>query len=206
MRKRFEKRQWFKRGFTILELTASITIFIILTSVVLINYPRFGEQLGLDLRAQDVALLTRQAQVFALGVRGTAFSAAPEFEQGVFGIYVTMVRPNQLRFFADRGDINQAYDAGLGDCGTVGSECVEIFNLTRGYIISDICVYNISGEQCGVSELHIAYKRPNPEAKITIGGIEEFSRAEIKLRSPRVSLTKEVAVYTSGQITVQEDS
>lgn len=192
-------------GFTLVELVVTITIFVIITSVVLINYPLFGEQLGVDLRAQDVALLTRQAQVFALGVRGTNFASAPSYERGVYGIYVTSAQPDRLRFFADRGvSVNKLYDEDLGDCGNESSECVERFNLTRGYYISDICVHSSTENVCGVSELHVTYQRPNPEATIKTGGADLYSYADIVIASPRADLHKKVVVYASGQISVQD--
>jgi len=192
-------------GFTLLELIVTISIFTIITSVVLINYPLFGEQLGVDLRAQDIALLARQAQVFALGVRGTTFAQAPEFERGVFGIYVNATENDQVRFFADRNTIDRLYNEQKGECGTTDTECIEVFKLTRGYYISDICVKRAGlSPECGVQELHISYQRPLPEAQITVDGFLQYSLADIVIRSPRTDVAKKVVIYTSGQITVQD--
>lgn len=192
-------------GFTILELLATITIFIIMTTVVLLNYPKFGEQLGLDLRAQEIALLTRQAQVFALGVRGTTFTTAPAFQQGVFGVYFNMLEPDLVRFFADRNTIDFRYNPDTGDCGAEASECVEIFSITRAYYIVDICAYKNGNQDCEVNQLHVGYQRPNPEATIKINELDTlYSYADVVLRSPRSGIMKKVVVYASGQISVQD--
>ncbi|MDP3988755.1 MAG: type II secretion system protein [bacterium] len=196
-------------GFTLLELVVSIAIFTILTTVVLINYPLFGDQLGVDLRSQDIALLARQAQVFALGVRGSTFSQAPDFERGVFGLYITDQENTAIRFFADRdsrGSAGYRLYNDTPDCGLEGSECVEKFALTRGYYISDVCVKpGSSSKICNVSELDISYARPLPEARINTNGLEQpvYSYADIVIRSPRTGVAKKVVIYSSGQITVQ---
>lgn len=57
----FKKSQ---QGFSLLELMVVITIFLIITAVVMADIPNFGRKGALDLTAQEVAGCIRAAQVY----------------------------------------------------------------------------------------------------------------------------------------------
>jgi prepilin-type N-terminal cleavage/methylation domain-containing protein len=88
------------RGFSLVELMVSITIFIMITSITLTNYPRFSNKLSLDLLAQDIALSVRQAQISGSSVLGSKSLEGQEAR--VFKAY-------GVRFEAPRQDDNSPY-------------------------------------------------------------------------------------------------
>ena len=59
-----------KSGFSLVELMVSISIFVLITSMTLANYPKFSNKLSLDLLAEDIALSIRQAQIFGSSIFG----------------------------------------------------------------------------------------------------------------------------------------
>lgn len=72
-------------GFSLIELMVTITIFVIITSITLTNYPKFGNKLSLDLLAQDIALSLRQAQISGSSVLGSRSGGTGS--PRVFGAY-----------------------------------------------------------------------------------------------------------------------
>lgn len=137
-------------GFTLIELLVTISIFIIVTSITLANFPQFSNKLSLDLLAEDIALSIKQAQVFGSSVFGTVVSGSPTLPAKTFKAYGThLEKPQTLvpgsrvpdyayLLYADlstppnnRYDGISSFDGGL-NCGSVGSECRD------KYIVSGI--------------------------------------------------------------------
>lgn len=88
------------RGFSLVELMVTITIFIMITSITLTNYPRFSNKLSLDLLAQDIALSVRQAQISGASVLGSKSKEGEEAR--VFKAY-------GVHFEAPRSEDDNAY-------------------------------------------------------------------------------------------------
>jgi prepilin-type N-terminal cleavage/methylation domain-containing protein len=88
------------RGFSLVELMVSITIFIMITSITLTNYPRFSNKLSLDLLAQDIALSVRQAQISGSSVLGS---------KSVTGEEARVFKAYGVRFEAPRPADEAAY-------------------------------------------------------------------------------------------------
>lgn len=191
------------RGFTVLELVVTISIFVIVTTITLANYPGYNDRLELELRAQDVALLTRQAQLFALGVRAATFGG-PQVFKG-FGVHYTTATPTSIIFFGDQ-DGGKDYDTGDG-CGQASTECLEVYTLPANIVIDRLCGYTSPGGgipcEFQPSALDIVFTRPNPDAVFTATPANDYALAEIELRSARSGVKKKVVVYTTGQISVQ---
>ena len=82
-------------GFTLLEVIVVVAIFGIMTAVVIFNYSNFSSRVILTNMAYEIALTTRQAQVFGLGARSgeTLFVALPaetQFESP-FGMFFNLI-------------------------------------------------------------------------------------------------------------------
>ncbi|MDO8493451.1 MAG: type II secretion system protein [bacterium] len=84
------------RGFSLIELMVTISIFIMLTSFTLANYPKFSNKLSLDLLAQDLALSLRQAQIFGSSVLGSKSTGIPGQTKtfGAYGIHFQTPTPD----------------------------------------------------------------------------------------------------------------
>ncbi len=102
-------------GFSLVELMVSISIFVLITSLTLANYPKFGNKLSLDLLAEDIALSFRQAQIFGSSVVGTKSAGPAAF--GAYGLHFEAPEAGSYNYpyllFADirkRGSITNQYD------------------------------------------------------------------------------------------------
>lgn len=176
-----------KKGFTLIELVVTIGIFIIISTLVFANYPEFKSNMSLKKTAQEIALTIRQAQVYALGVKG--------FEEEFSGYGVNFNLSNQDSFilFSDsNGDFY--YNAG---------EQVENYRIETGDKISELCGADVTREVCGLSQLNVVFWRPSPIVKLNDGaGNDNFSSVKIRIKSTRGN-TKTIIVRINGQISVE---
>ena len=217
-------------GFTIIELLVTVAIFSIITSVLLVNYPKFSSRILLENVAHDIGLSVRQAQTFGLNVRGVRIGATDIFP--TYGIHFSLgggeVDPSDRRHFLIFADIlpnaqnptenNKIYDK-ASNCAVQGGECINLFSIQTAERIYLLCAnlkstgatvenwQTISGADCSLTSLDITYTRPDPEASIKgTSAIHEpgtlFADAEIIVQSPREE-RKTIVVWSTGQIAVE---
>jgi prepilin-type N-terminal cleavage/methylation domain-containing protein len=175
-------------GFSLIELVVTTAIFLVVTSVVLINYPKFQNTSSLVLLSQEVALSIREAQVFGL-------SSAQESSAGVVGhgVYFASGDATSFILFGDQNG-DKKYDGTLACTG----ECLERFSLKQGFAISKV---QIDGED--VPEAHIVFTRPDPEPTIR-SDVSSGHDAAITLRGPD-GTGKRIEVTATGQIAVYNE-
>ena len=171
------------KGFTLFELIITIGVTVIISSLVLTNFPRFSRTLGLSRTAQAIALSFREAEGAALGVR--------EFGSGIFpayGLHFDINEPKSYVLFADTAN-NRTYTE---------SEKVDTFTITGSPSIVDLCA---GVGQCGHSSLDIVFVRPAPDVIIRSGGID-FSSAKIIIELP-TGERKHVVIRSTGQLSIE---
>jgi len=212
-----------------IELLVTVGIFALITSAVLVNYPKFSSKIVLENVAHQVGLSVRQAQSYGLNVR-VADSGGDVFP--TYGIHFSLngvneTDPSNRRNFVlfadllpDRNDIinnDKQYEA-ASDCSVTGGECVEKFTIQGVNEIYLLCGelksneatiedWEGTGADCSVSTLDIGYTRPDPDA--TIQGYSEldaewrtFSDATIVVKSPREDV-RQINVWSTGQIAIE---
>ena len=96
------------RGFTVVELIVTVTIFVFMTALIIVRYGAYNQGTMMTNLAYDVALAVRTAQTYGVSVKvssptGQDFSAAygVEFQTG----------QNSFILFVD-ANTNGFYDAG----------------------------------------------------------------------------------------------
>jgi len=189
-----------KRGFTLIELLAVTAIIGIISTIVLANNNKFGGSVLLQNLAYDIALTVRQSQVYGISVRGFngTFSAA-------YGMHFQVAQGSAAPIYVLFADLdnNGIYNSG---------ELVQSTTVGQGYLLTGLCVTPPSGsEQCGTS-LDITFKRPDPDACISINGSSPMDvngnctggaqSARIEVTSPQ-NQHKNIIVEVNGQISVQ---
>ena len=191
-KKNIAKYKNFKKGFTLIEMLMTLSIFAVITSTVLISHSKFSGNLLLGSLAYDVALSIRQAQVYGLSVREASVGSGI-FDVG-YGVHFDNNSDSSYILFADLND-NSEYDG--------QSEIVEVFNINNHYRISDLCGLTPNGSTCvaGVSTIDIVFKRPDPDAIISSNTGVNHRKAEIILQSSSGEERK-VSIWTTGQISV----
>jgi len=187
-----------QKGFTLIELLVTISIFVILTGVVIFNESKFNSTVLLTNLAYDTALTIRQAQTYGINIK--EFGDNKFIPYGVH--FATGANNKSFILFADVEYINDSsvahpYDtnATLSECETKYG-CVSRYTIQRGNYISDLKVDGAS-----VDTLDIVFKRPNPDALIYSGGTAHNS-AQIYLKSSDGTGSTTISVWANGLIQI----
>ena len=208
--KQSSKRKPRTRGFSILELIVALSIFVIISSVLLFNYNSFNKRIALDTLAHQVAQWVRDAQVSAMSVK-RARADTGKFPG--YGLHFDMNIPDSFIYFADING-NKRYDSG-GVCGDVLSECEREVKILQGNKLYSLCGDLPSGAvttpPCGAlggsQAFDILFLRPDPDAMIfgDLNGASfptAYSRSEITVTSPK-NYQRTVVIWTTGQVSVR---
>lgn len=180
-----------KSGFTMVELAVTMSIFAVLTGVVLANYRTFSNNADFLNVADSIALSLREAQIYGVGSKGaspgcgtpsSAFNCA-------YGV-VFNAGDNFYKIFVDTNE-DSIY--------TSADYILETVNLPSGSRIADVGCDPLG--TC--SGLAVLFKRPSPDAiirNILATDTVNYSSASITV----VSATKSslVEISRTGQISV----
>ncbi|MBU3925559.1 type II secretion system GspH family protein, partial [Patescibacteria group bacterium] len=83
------------KGFTLLEVLITLSIFVIVASLILANYPEFQAGISLKRTSQEIALTIREAQSYSLSVKGF------QDEYKGYGVYFEKFNSNSYILFSD---------------------------------------------------------------------------------------------------------
>ena len=192
------------KGFTVIELMVTISIFLLVTTSILIEFPQASSRISLDLLAHDIALTVRQSQIFALSVKSFLPNGVSVPVFPAYGIHFDKNRPNSFILFADLND-NNSYDA-IANPNT--NEFLEQYQLSQGATIVGLCksfyvdVATLTYTCSPNDTIDVVFRRPDPEAFLGASGSSFGSAAvgvEVKSGS---SPMRAVVIYSSGQIQI----
>lgn len=199
------------RGFTLFELLIVLSIFVIMTTVLVANQRKFGNNIVIESVAQDMALSVRQAQAYGLGSKYTITGSNSGSFDYPYGIYVDQSSNNQYVLFADSYPANNpnggnGYDMINGNITQTKDTLIQIDTLPAPNMISYFCVVPAGGaQQCSnkstITGMSITFVRPDPTAIIIAGG-NSYSEAKICVTSTQSTAVREVHVLASGQVEV----
>ncbi|MEI8339623.1 MAG: type II secretion system protein [bacterium] len=177
-----EQRQKSTAGFTLIELMVTLSIFVIVSGIVLFNQGKFNSSIVLTNLAYDVALGIRQAQIF--GVSGKVGSSA----LGIKPQYGVNFKAGA--YSADTVQFKMFSDADNNFYLTSENETLETMKISRGNYISKISIFsNVSGQWTDVNNLSIVFRRPEAEAYFYSTSISnqvlsnEYSEVKIRVTS-----------------------
>lgn len=175
-------------GFSVVELMVTISIIVIVTGLSLTRYSDFNNTILLKSQAYEMAFDIRQAQMSGISVRTSEGVAA----RSGYGIHVSTDNPSSYYFFLDNDPNNSWFET---------SELIDTFVIDPRFVITDICIAG----SCGQSAASIIFRRPNFDAIITnsASGSGQSSATIVVAPEADASVTREIKVYRSGQITVE---
>ena len=196
-----------------IELIVAMTIFIVLTSIMLLDYNGMNSRITLDTLAQQIGQWVRQTQVSAMSIKHTSASA------GIFpgyGLHFDRNAPDQFVFFADLDNDKKYKPLGVGEkCGDVNVECEQAVKLQKGNTIEKLCSELATPPQqaspeCGTLSkavnFDIIFTRPDPDAFIggeySAGNYAPSSRALIYVTSAK-GYERSIEVWVTGQVSVK---
>ncbi len=204
----------FITGFTLIELLVTITIFTILTGVVLFSQQKFNSTILLTNLAYDTALTIRQAQTYGINVKEFYTTGTSRFLP--YGVHFNLTSPKSFILFADHTYTSRdypgfgLYSSDLNSC-KADQGCVYRYNITRGNSIKTICSEAVivgtnvcSNNNNTLNDLSISFKRPNPNAIIrsTTKPNVDMSVATIILAGADGESFRKVRVWESGLIEI----
>ncbi len=220
---------------TLIELVIVLSIFSILTGVVLFNYGDFSSSLTIQNLADDIALTIRRAQSYAIGVRGSSgrftmgfgvnFSIRNPDDQGGSSFEPYSSSQKAFIFYSIPGSAGgQIYFSPKGEssCGVSSEENSEVFCLeklsikTADYIKgAKIKIANSNPKHLGENEqINIFFRRPFPEPMFCLIGKEDQKCKEddniteviIEIHNSRnADMNKYVKIFNTGQISVSNN-
>ena len=189
------------KGMTYVELIVVLSIFAVMSSIVLFNHNKFQAKVDIKNLANDIALKMVQAQKDAMS--GKWNTNAPSGWKPSYGVYFDLSVPNHFIYFADFVDINKQYDAGSG-CSTGGGECLDDIEITKGKISK---IEECSTEDClspvsTPNPLSITFTRPNSGASFSPNLSASSNYIRTTISSSDGSFNGYIRVYPSGRIQV----
>lgn len=192
-------------GFSLVELLVVVSIFVIMTSIVLYNQNKFSSDISISNASYEVALEIRQAQIYGTLVREGEVGG--EFDAAYGMHFKTNNGIIQLDLFSDdNGDIRyvQANDTLIRSKTDLG----------EGNSIAYVCTYNSGSvnERClsadnsrtDITSVDIVFRRPDPAALIKDSVAFPPFRNEVRvyIKSALGDKVRIVKVFGSGQISV----
>lgn len=165
-------------GLTLIELMVTTSMLILVSSIVLFNYPRFSESYRLDRAALEMSSILSEAESRALGIAGSTTGVFPGF-----GVYFDISAPREYILFSDDNPANGFYNP--------GEEIKRVPLESPLPEIVDLCVNTRTSPPgtCGYSTLDVVYLfKIGPEPVITVfaGGasVPNYSDAEVIIEGP----------------------
>lgn len=161
----------FKKGVTLVEMMVVISIFLVITSVVIFNYESFYSTVSLQNLTDDIALSVRKAQSFAIGARGIKDGVNTNFSNS-YGVHFSsnnevdpLIASNSSFMMFSSSVSSKVYDtSGTGECGEDTNNCIEKFKITSQDMIKEILINDGAITLPIESYLDISFARPDPRA------------------------------------------
>jgi type II secretory pathway pseudopilin PulG len=215
-------------GFSLIELLVSIGISITILTVVVVNQAKYTSASSLSNAAHSLSSSITEAQTYGVSVKefNAGFNAAYGIQLKDSSVSGGGSNTEYI-FFADHNTKNTRYDGAWGNagaCPTSGpsaNECIKKLsfgsNITYPPTIglnfcyinsSNVCSNTVSGG-ARIRRVDIVFVRPDTKAVITVftNGNANITPTnmigvQITLYNPSTLKTKNVRVYSSGQVSV----
>lgn len=188
-------------GFTMIEMLIILSILILISSVLLANFPAFSRRAALQRSAQQLALAMREAQNMAFATRQALKPGGSASIPRHFGVYIGPEVPAGADYiiFADffpPGSPNKQYDGDSKD------GVVKKFKFESGISLSDVVFTPEGGpaESLDPDVIHIAFSVPEARATILDRTVRSGVTADIVLTGGGGAITRRVAIRNTGQI------
>ena len=197
--KKIKKNQ----GFTYVELIVVLSIFAVMSSVVLFNYGKFQAQVDIKNLANDIGLQIVQAQKDATnGKLQNLVPLPPSNWIPAYGVNFNLTDIYSFKYFSDYTNPPNGFDVNDGPSSTITLPKREFIQSPINIVLSSGSTNNIT------NSLSIVFKRPSNTALFYDNNgvaIQNVSYVVITIKSPTSDGKPSAAiwVYPSGVIRVK---
>ena len=196
------------RAFTVVELMVTVTIVVLVTGLIMIQYSAFNNSVLLKSQAYLTAFDIREAQSMAVSIRGQGNEFREEY-----GLYFKMNSADEYLLFQDN-DTNGTYSPARYD---TGEEVGLPYRVDPRFSIVNLCIKQGSVRTCyaedpdtptaesldpDLASLTISFSRPNFDALFFVPNESGISSAEIIFSPHNNAVRRKVSVFQTGQISV----
>ena len=204
----------YNKGFTYVELIIVLSIYSIMSAIIIFDYQGFQAQIDIRNLASDIALQVVQAQKASLS--GTLPPLAQQALitsswKPAYGVYFNIGSGGNNKSFVYFTDLNQNSLYDNVNCVGTG-ECLNNITITKGNTISRLDVfYQGDPTAYSLNDLTLTFTRPNGGAILNSTGVIVNSipvtpgltvnYVQITILSPK-TYTSTIKVYPSGRIQI----
>src|SRR3989344_1359172 len=192
-------------GMSYIELIVVLSIFSIMTSVVLFNYGDFQAKVDIRNLASDIALKVVEAQKMSLSGQLPPQAqynliGSPSTWNPASGVFIDLSEPGSFIYFANVLDPASGLYETPPNCT---DECLDGINITKGNTISGLTVFYQGGGSDALDDLNVTFARPNSAAvlKSSTAFSGTVSYVQVSISSPK-GVTSNIKFYASGRIQV----
>ena len=194
---------------TYVELIVVLSIFSVMSSIILFNYSSFQAKVDIKNLASDIALKIVQAQKEALsGKLQPLISTGWNPSYGVYFDIDPSTGGDNKNFIYFADSINPGIYDGFFSCTTTTDDvCLDKINIAKNDYISNLDVfYQGATTSVPLSDLTVTFSRPSSSAIIVSSQIDpllvsSIDHVQITIESPNGSKAL-IKVYSSGRIQV----
>jgi type II secretory pathway pseudopilin PulG len=207
MKKIFKKTK-FNAGMSYVELIVVLSIFAIMSSIILFNYQTFIARIEVRKMTSLIALKLVEAQKNAIaGVLPPNANLSSTSWKPSYGLSfkIPNINGKEFRYFADLS-LSGGFNA------SAGNELIETITIGKGVYIQDIIPYDSNGvEQSSLKfdRVDLVFTRPSSSMKVYKNGylLSNIGRIEIIIasESPNNSdLEYRIEIQSSGRIQIKK--
>lgn len=184
---------------TYVELIVVLSIFSVMSSIVLFNYGKFQAKVDIKNLANDIALKLVEAQKTAMSGKVPANFPSVDPWRPTYGVYFDITNPKTFIYYVD---LDQSGDYLFGPV-CPGGECLSNITITKNNAIARISYFNGATGTDIVNPLSISFKRPDSSAIFKSNGVllTGFDYMQIKISSPQ-EISSYIRIYPSGRIQI----
>ena len=169
------------KGVTLVELLVSISVMVIMSAVLLVNWHPAQDSFALRRSVANLSADLKRAQQSSISTKEFNCASSPGEEHDGFGIYLETNTPNSYQMY-ENCNADYVWNSG---------EEIEVLSLENGVEINSLKVEGVS-----VTTLNLLFIPPNPD--VYINSEKVGKEAIIELSND--SSTTTVKINNSGKI------
>lgn len=193
-----------QRGMTYLELIIVLSIFTVISTIVIFSYREFQAKVDIKNLANEVALKIVEAQKSSTTGKLSPLTSSLTWKPA-YGVYFNTVTPSQFVYFTDLDNSLYCSPPGCIDPYQIVGEVTDIINITKGNFIPANGI-EVIGSGCPptIPDVSITFKRPNSApsfySSVSLASCT-ISYISISISST-TNIIDKIRVYPSGRIQI----